>query len=548
MVLATGRLLVEMFRDGEHTEQECAERDSRDGCQLFGEQVDDGGSKQQERNQSQANRDLGLANVEIAGHFPLPVLRFGKAQHENGQRLEGKTPDHAEGVQRCQQVNVAAAGDDGKYLEKGDEIDDVVNINTFKSQMEKMLSSSSSVYDSCTEIQDKIKEKRKKIVKIKTQLEAQSETPISKNRKHLNDEMSNALKELDELRQNLMKIISPEAMYSKLQEEKLSIHLSEESLELVNPDLGGVLIAQTVKARQKLTEELGYVMPKIIFQDDDKLSAYDFSIKIRGIEAINSFVYPNYLMFFEEDLKLGKKQKDIIYAIDEITGKKIVWIEEKKAKGFWQNGLTAAEFISRLLEYIVIKNINELLDYTDMNHYIDIVGEKNLFVVENIIPEFISVAELRYLLANLLREEISIKDIVFIFEKINDYVDEESREDLFDKLRLSLSRYISKKYSNNDGVIQAFELSELTFKKVFSKIKSEDNIVRVDGTKLEKLANSIIKKVNQYNIDLNNIIILTPLEVRHMFFMVMSQFISNIRVVAKEEIANDYTVEILDEI
>lgn len=437
---------------------------------------------------------------------------------------------------------------DSATEKQADEAEDVVNINTFKSQMEKMLSSTFSPYDSCKEIQDKIKEQRKKIVKIKTQLEAQSEAPISKNRKHLNDEMSKALKELDELRQNLMKTISPESMYSMLQEEKLAINLSEEVLELVNPDLGGVLIAETVKLRQKLTEELGYVVPKIIFQDDDKLNSYEFSIRIRGIEAANSFVYPNYLMFFEDDLKLGKKQKDIIYAIDEITGKKIVWIDEKKTKGFWQNGLTASEFIARLLEHTIIKNINELLDYEDMNRYIDIVGDKNMFLIENIIPDFVSVAELRYLFANLLREEISVKDIVFIFEKINDYSDETSREDLFDKLRLSLSRYISKKYSNSDGVIQAFDLSEKTYNKLFAKIKTEDSIIRVDGTKLENIAKSIVKKANQYNMDLNNLVILTPVEIRHMFFMILSQFISNVRVVAKEEIANDYTVEILDEI
>ena len=454
---------------------------------------------------------------------------------------------HEVEVEEGFQYNCIFAADSS--LEKEGEADeDVVNITTFKSQMEKMLSSTLSPYDSCKEIQEKIKEQRKKIVKIKTQLEAQSETPISKNRKHLNDEISKGLKELDELRQNLIKTISPEAMYSKLQEEKLSIHLSEEALELVNPDAGGVLIAETVKIRQKLAEELGFIVPKIIFSDDDKLNAYEFSIKIRGIEAVNSFVYPNYLMFFEDDLKLGKKQKDAIYSIDEITGKKIVWIEEKKTKGFWQNGLKAAEFVARILEHIIIKNINELLDYSDINRYMDIVGEKNLFLIENIIPDFVSVSELRYLLANLLREEISIKDIVFIFEKINDFADETSREDLFDKLRLSLSRYISKKFSNNEGVIQAFELSEKNYKKLFSKVESEDNIIRIDGTKLEKIANSIIKKPNQYNMDLNNIVILTPLEIRHMFFMILSQFISNVRVVAKEEIANDYTVEILEEI
>lgn len=431
---------------------------------------------------------------------------------------------------------------------EGEIDDDVVNITTFKSQMEKMLSSTLSPYESCKEIQEKIKEQRKKIAKIKTQLEAQSEVPISKNRQHLNDEMSKGLKELDELRQNLIKTISPEAMYSKLGQEKLSIHLSEEILDLVNPDMGGILIAETVQVRQSLADELGYVIPKIIFEDSDELSAFEFSIRIRGLDAVKSYVYPNHLMFFEDDLKLEKKQKDAIYSTDEITGKKIVWIESKKTKGFWQKGLTPVEFIARLLEHIVIKNINELLDYADINQYMEIVGDKNSFLIENIVPDFVSVAELRYLLANLLREEISIKDIVFIFEKINDYSDEASREDLFDKLRLSLTRYISKKVSNSDGIIQAFELSDKTHQNLFSKIKSDDNIVRVNGTKIEKIAKSILKKATQYSLDFNNLVILTPIEVRHMFFMILSQFISNIRVVAREEIANEYTVEILDEV
>lgn len=444
------------------------------------------------------------------------------------------------------QYNCIFATEDSAEIES--EADDIVNISNFKSQMEKMLSPNLSPYDSCKEIQEKIKEQRKKIVKIKSQLEAQSEAPISKNREHLNNEISKGLRELEELKQNLMKTISPDLMYSKIRQEKLSIHLSEEAIDLVDPDKGGVLIAETVKIRQKLADELGYVIPKIIFADDDKLNAYEFSIKIRGLEVINSFVYPGYLMFFADDLKLDKKQKGAIYAVDEITGEKIVWLEEKKTKTFWQNGLNPAEYVARLLEYIVIKNIDELLDYSDVNQYMEIISEKNMFLIENIIPDFVSVAELRYLLANLLREEISIKDIVYIFEKINDFSDEASKEDLLDKIRLSLARYISKKVSNDDGIIQVFELSDLTYKKLFSKIKKDENIIRLDGKKVEKIAKAVLKKTKQYNSDLSNLVILAPLEVRHMLFMILSQFISNIRVIAKEEIANDYTVEVLDEI
>lgn len=432
--------------------------------------------------------------------------------------------------------------------EKPPEDEDIVNITTFKSQMEKMLASTSSPYDSCKEIQDKIKEQRKKINKIKTQLEAQSEAPISKNRKHLNDEISKGLKELDELRQNLLRIISPETMYSKVHEEKLTIQLSEEALDLVNPDMGGVLISETVKIRQKLAEELGYVIPKIIFEDNVQLNSYEFSIRVRGLDVIKSYVYPNYLMFFEDDLKASKKQKDAIYSIDEITGKKIVWIESKKTKDFWQNGLTAAEFIARLLEQVSIKNIDEILDYSDINKYMEIVGQHNLFLIENIIPDFLSVAELRYVLISLLREEVSIKDIIYIFEKINDFSDEPTKEDLLDKLRLSLSKYICKKVANENGIIQAFDLSEKTYNKLFNQLDTDDDVVRIDGAKIEKIANTILKKARKYDLDMNNIIVLAPLDVRHMAFIILSQFINNIKVLAKEEITNEFTIEIFDEV
>jgi len=430
--------------------------------------------------------------------------------------------------------------------------EDVVNITTFKSQMEKMLSSQLSPYETCKELQAKIKEQRKKINKIKTQLEAQSdettENPPPKNRKNLNEEMSKGLRELDELRQKLIKTISPEAMYSKLKQDKLSIHMSEEILDLVNPDLEANLIAETVNVRQKLAENLGYVIPKITFEDDDKLNPYEFRILIRGLEVYTSFAYPNFLMFFEGDLKLAKKQKDAIYTLDEITGEKIVWIEEKKTKDFWQKGLTAAEFIARLLEHLSVKYIDELLDYSDINKYMEIVSEQNMFLIENIFPDFISIAELRYILASLLREEISIKDIVFIFEKINDFSDESSKEDLLDKVRLSLSRYISKKVANEDNVVQALALSEKTYKNLFGQIEADSNVVKIEGSKIGKIAASILKKAKTNEMDLSNLVIFTPIEVRHMTFLMLSQFIHNIKVIAKEEITNEYVIEIIDEV
>ena len=91
---------------------------------------------------------------------------------------------------------------------------DVINISTFKSQMEKMLSPKLSPYENCLDIQAKIKNQQNKITKIKKELE--KEAPASVSRKKLNDKISANLKELDELKQKLAKATTPDVMYEKL--------------------------------------------------------------------------------------------------------------------------------------------------------------------------------------------------------------------------------------------------------------------------------------------------------------------------------------------
>ena len=126
-------------------------------------------------------------------------------------------------------------------------------------------------------------------------------------------------------------------------------------------------------------------------------------------------------MFFIENLLLTKKIKDAIYDIDSITGKKIIWIPKEKCNDFWEKGLSGAQCITRALEFIAVKFVDEILDYNELDNYIEIVDENNAFLIENLIPEFLTLADLRYILTSLINERVSIKDITFILEKINDF-------------------------------------------------------------------------------------------------------------------------------
>lgn len=423
---------------------------------------------------------------------------------------------------------------------------DEINISTFKSQMEKMLSPKLTPYEVCLEIQSKIRHQKDKIAKIKLELDGADPS----NRKKLNDKISSGLKELEDLKIKLAKATSPDVMFAKLTEEKLSINLSEELLGYVDEDRDSQeeeLIAETVKSRLKLTEELGYVIPKIIFKDDENLNPFEFCIKVRGTDVFKTSIYPDYLMFYTDELKLEKKIKNSIYDVDKITGRKIVWIEKDKTKDFWYHGLTGSEYIAKALEYIAVKYVDELLDYEDLDKYIDVVDKYNSFLVENVIPDFLSLADLRYILTSLIRERVSVKDMVYIFEKINDYAEDSVKSDLLKKIRLALSNKICKKYENDDGTISVFELSEKTYEEIIMSMEDgDDAVVKIDGEFAEGLANKIIKKSKKLGIEIPKILV--PMDYRQLFFGLLSLYISNIVVLANEEIGCGYKLEILGEI
>lgn len=425
---------------------------------------------------------------------------------------------------------------------------DVVNISTFKSQMEKMLSPELSPFENCVDIQSKIKLQQQKIAKIKKELEGAA--PASINRKKLNDKISAGLKELEDLKQNLQKATSPDVMYARLHEEKFSVNLSEELLAYVDSEDETEeenLLAATVKTRLKLTDELGYVIPKIVFQDDETLNPYEFSIKVRGFEVARGMVYPEHTMYFADSVHFDKKPKNSVYDIDAVTGEKTVWLDRKDTKDFWEKGLSGAAYIARVLEHSAIKYVDEILDYNDIEKYIEVVESSNGFLVENIIPDVISLSDLKFILTSLIREEVSVKNIAYIFEKINDYAIDSPKAELIKRIRLALGRQICKKYLNADGVISAFEISEKTLDTfVPAPDEDDDCIIRIDSGFAEKLAEKILKKSKQHNII--SPILIVPLEFRHLFFTLLSNYLNDITVLSREEIGCNYPIEIISEI
>ncbi len=433
------------------------------------------------------------------------------------------------------------------FIKEVEAEDNLLNENSdllnFKSRIERIINPELDPYELCIDIQKKIKETRLRIAQVKSLIDETSED----SRAILNEEISKHINELEELKKKLAKVITPEIMEQKLGEQKLTLSISEELIDILDSDNEYNMLAQIVLIRQNLTESLGYIIPKIKIEIDDTLEENEFAIKVRGIPVITSHAYCNHTMFFNNELNLEKMPEDSYKEKDVITEADIVWINEEKSKDFWAKGLDATDYIARVIEHTVTKHIDDIFDYSDINRYIEIVGNQNLYLIENIIPDYMSVAELKYILASLIKEKVSIKDIVYIFEKINDFADETNKEELLERIRVSLSRQISKSVSDKDKNIYAFELSEASLKS-FVGNKTDDEVIRIESNKIEKVVETLKEKVSEFAPESKEIILIAPMKIRHLIYLILSQMVPNIRVIAREELLFEYPLQIISTI
>lgn len=430
----------------------------------------------------------------------------------------------------CRQI------DEEEFVEN----EEVVDVTNFKTRMEKILHPSDEPYDECREIQQEISQKQAEINKIKSQLDSDAGDI---DRESLNEQMSKCLNDLSELKLELSEVIAPDRMFDRINQDKLSIIISDEIIDLVDTEKGGELISETIRLRQQLTDELGYVIPSIKFTNSDTLEANEYRIDVRGIKAVSGIVYPGYTRFYAGQGNINRKPKDGIEDIDPVTGERVFWIPDEKIVSYWEKGLNSAQVITEHLEYAVIKYADEIMDYGDINHYIEIVGTQNLYMIESLISEFLTIGELRYIMAQLIRERVSVKDLPFIFEKLNDMSDEEEleKDEILARLRIDLRKRICNKLADENGNIFGIVLSD-NISRLF------DKLTIANKTKLKKLTTEISDIVKDAGAEIHEIVVITPDDIRHKVFELLEPLNLELPVISTSELHQEYQLNIIETI
>ncbi len=248
----------------------------------------------------------------------------------------------------------------------------------------------------------------------------------------------------------------PENVSSLLQIDPMELEIGYRLIPLVDPNQGGDLFERVTMIRRQTALELGMVLPPVRIRDNMQLSPTSYVIKIKGVEIANGEIIPNY--FLAMDPGIVAEPVEGIPTTEPAFGLPALWIAETQRDQAEIAGYTVVDPPSVLATHLteVIKShAYELLGRQEVQSLINNVKENYSVVVNELIPNLMSVGEIQKVMVNLLKEGIPIRNLVTILETLADNAPlTKDLEYLTETVRQSLARQITKMVQADDGVIR----------------------------------------------------------------------------------------------
>ena len=371
----------------------------------------------------------------------------------------------------------------------------------------------------------------------------------------VNADVQSQLGQLESVRQNMQDLVNPNKMYERLGVDVLSLQVGAGLLVIADPDQEGQLLAKIAALRQRVTDELGYILPNIRIMDSSALEANEYVISIRNNVVASGFVYPGKYMVIADQWDSVKKTipEDAIVGVDPTYQTQAYWISEEDAKETRNvTAVDATDVLVTHLQECVRKHVDEVMTKTDVLKLMELVRSQDPTLVNDLVPAIISTSDLRKIFVNLIREKVSIKDIIFVFERLCDYARFSKEPDILsERLRAALGRQICLSNVDRDHVLYALTLSPEWEKTLDDSCQRTElgtmfllNPMQVQDL-IESTAMTLMRAHQQ--IGQQPVILCSP-RIRLPLYQLLERHIPTIVVISYSELITDIKVEAVDTI
>jgi len=365
-------------------------------------------------------------------------------------------------------------------------------------------------------------------------------------RKNATESVENSMVKQEEKEKE--EIRKPENIISLLQVDPMELEIGYSLIPLVDTGQGGDLLERIVMIRRQCALEMGLVVPTIRIRDNIQIKPNAYSVKLKGIEiAKGELLLDHYLA-----MNSGTVFEEItgIDTVEPAFGLPALWIPEAEREQAELNGYTVVDAVSVLATHIteVIKShAAEILGRQETQNLVDSIKKNNSSLIEELLPDLMSIGDIQKVLANLLKERISIRDMVTILEVLADYAKlTKDTEILTEYVRHALSRQITKQNVQNN-ILPAVTLDPATENIISSAVQRNDH-----GSYVTLEPNNMQRLVNSLNVELPKLtnlgyqpIVLTSPAVRLYFRKLIERSIPGVIVLSHVEVQPEIEIQVL---
>ncbi|WP_018132544.1 flagellar biosynthesis protein FlhA [Effusibacillus pohliae] len=333
---------------------------------------------------------------------------------------------------------------------------------------------------------------------------------------------------------------SPESVVNLTHVDPIEFEFGYALIPLADANQGGDLLDRVIMIRRQLALELGVVIPVIRIRDNIQLRPNEYVIKIKGNEvAKGELLLDHYLAMspgIDDPNVFGIETKEPAFGLPAL------WITDEVREIAEMSGYTVvdpASVVATHLTEVLKRHAHELLGRQETKQLIDSLKNNYPALVEEVVPNVFAIGDIQKVLANLLREKVSIRDLVTILETMADAASYTKDPDLLTEyVRAALARQITHQYRTPGQPLTVISLSPSVEKLILDHIQHSEHgsYLVLDPSVSQKIYQSLNEQIQYLTATGNTPIVLTSPNVRMHFRRLVERVLPDLPVLSYNEL------------
>lgn len=340
---------------------------------------------------------------------------------------------------------------------------------------------------------------------------------------------------------------SPENVVNLINLDPIEFEFGYALIPLADASQGGDLLERIIMIRRQLAIEIGMVIPVVRIRDNIQLNPNEYRLKIKGNEVARGELMLDHYLAMAPDM-----EDDGIEGIDTkepAFGLPAKWITEEYKDEAELSGYTVVDppsVVSTHITEVIKRHAHVLLGREETKQLIDHLKESHPILVEEVTPDPLAIGDVQKVLAKLLREKVSIRNLPVIFETLADFAKMTNDTDLLaEYVRQALSSQITKQYAKEDNTMTVITVSGSVEKLIAENIQQTEhgNYLSLDPEKQQEIIINIQKEVEKLQLREETAIVLCSPAIRMYLKQLLERFLPDVVVLSYNELEPDVQVQ-----